>query len=312
MLEEGRLDELHPLSELPHPIIAKATESFGTDPNADTHAGLIASSSRVRMMEIRSGQWRGGVWRDEESGVHWLIAAGLAKGEHQDRDDFYQRVQRENDCGGSTEWLPTEDDRRLLKRETAARLITVWQLNVQQELLDALRGIHAGGRTRVEITHPVRADERICVIDIEVDRIRDEDYEADEITVEVLAERGHAGSDLLWQLTLQTLITLSPPEQGWDRYKDTYSNVAEPGYFLTRVADLELLVADQELAEGEPGSHAHYTHKRNLAGNTIDGKAVRALCGVYFVPTQDHDSLPCCPTCRERLDALPPGSPDSV
>ncbi len=310
MVDEGRFDELHPLSELPHPIIAKATESFGPDASADNHAGLIVSSTRVRMMEIRSGQWRGGVWRDEDSGVHWLVAAGLAKGEHQDRDDFYQRVQRENDSGGSAAWLPTEDDVRLLKRETAARLITVWELDVQKILLNALRGIHSGGTARIDITHPVRAGEKVCVVGIDVVPVRDGSYEADEISVEILAERAHAGSDLVWQLTLRTLITLSPPEQGWDRYKETYSNIAEPGYFATRVAALEALVAEQALAESVPGNHAHYTHRRNLAGNTIEGKAIRALCGVYFVPTQDHDSLPCCPTCRQRLAALPPGPVD--
>ncbi len=71
---------------------------------------------------------------------------------------------------------------------------------------------------------PIRASEKICVIDIDVVPVRDESYEADEISVEILAERAYVGSDLVRQLTLRTLITLSPPEQGWDRYKDIYSN----------------------------------------------------------------------------------------
>lgn len=304
---KGRFDELHPFSELPHPIIARAAESFGMDATADNHAGLIVSSSRLRLMEIRAGQWRGGVWKDQESGVHWLVVAGLAKGEHQDRDDFYQRVQREDNGGGSAAWLPTEADVRLLKRETAARLVTVWELDVQKELLHALRGIQSGGTARIDIAHPVRAGEKVCAVEIEVVPVRDESYQADEITVEILAERSQAGSDLVWQLTLRALITLSPPEQGWDRYKDTYSTIADPGYFATRIATLEALVVDNALAESAPGGHAHYAHRSHLAGNTIEGKAVRALCGVYFVPTQDHDSLPGCPTCRGRLADLPPG-----
>lgn len=308
LLEEGRLDELHPLSELPHPVITKAAESFGVDPAADNHAGLIVSSTRLRLMEVRAGQWRGGVWEDEDSGVRWLVTAGLAKGEHQDHDDFYQRIQREDSGGSPAAWLPTEGDVRLLKRETAARLITVWELDIQEKLLSALRGIHAGGAVRIDITHPVRALERMCTLVIEVSCPRDEGYQADEITVEVLAERAYAGSDLIWQLTLRALITLSPPEQGWDRYKDTYSNIGEPGYFTERVSALEVLVADQALAESVAGSHAHFTHRLHLAGSTIEGTAVRALCGVYFVPTQDHESLPCCPTCQARLDDLPSGS----
>jgi hypothetical protein len=46
--------------------------------------------------------------------------AGLAKGEHQDHDDFYVRVKRENDKGDPDRWLPTNGDHRLLKQEVAA------------------------------------------------------------------------------------------------------------------------------------------------------------------------------------------------
>jgi hypothetical protein len=83
------------------------------------------------LLEIRASQWRGGIWKDPATGVHWLVVAGLAKGEHHDRDDFYKRVEREEETGDPTRWLPTPDDERLLKRETAARLITEWELAVQ-------------------------------------------------------------------------------------------------------------------------------------------------------------------------------------
>ena len=139
LLDEGRLDELHPLSELPHPIIAKATESFSHDATTDNYVGLIASSTSLRLMEIKAGQWRGGVWLDEQTGVHWLVVAGLAKGDHEDHDDFYRRIQREIRHGELSGWLPGEDDTRLLKRETAARVLTVWELGVQKRLLDVLR-----------------------------------------------------------------------------------------------------------------------------------------------------------------------------
>lgn len=136
--------------------------------------------------------------------------------------------------------------------------------------------------------------------------VREPGYEADEIELEVIPARSsYAGSDLLWQLTIRVLISLSPPEQGWDRYKDNYTNIAEPGTWTTRVAELEKLTADRELAESEPGQHSHYTHRQHLAGRTIEGRAVRALCGAFFVPMQDHESLPRCPTCEKQFDELP-------
>lgn len=208
LLGEGRLDELHPLSELPHPVIAKAAESFSHESGADNYVGLIATSTRLRLMEIKAGQWRGGVWRDEESGVHWLVVAGLAKGAHEDHDDFYQRVLRENDGGDPAAWLPREDDVRLLKQETAARLLTVWELAVQQQLLGALLSIQSGGTVLLDITHPTRTAERLAVLEVTVAVVDEGGYRADEIELEVSAERAHAGSDLVWQLTVRALIKI--------------------------------------------------------------------------------------------------------
>src|SRR6185437_12319775 len=82
LLAEGIPDALHPLSELPHPIVTKAMESFGPEAANDNHVGPIAASTQLRLMEVKTGQWRGGVWKDPGTGVHWLVVAGLAKGGH--------------------------------------------------------------------------------------------------------------------------------------------------------------------------------------------------------------------------------------
>lgn len=121
-----KFDELHPLSELPHPIISKARESFGNDAADDNYVGPISSTSDIHLLEIKQSQWRGGVWQDANTGVCWLVTAGLAKGGHLDHDDFYQRLRRAVENGGLHHLLPTDADIRLLKRETAARLRTDW------------------------------------------------------------------------------------------------------------------------------------------------------------------------------------------
>jgi len=122
--------------------------------------------------------------------------------------------------------------------------------------------------------------------------------------LEVIPIKAHMGSQLAWQLTIRTLISLSPPEQGWDRYKDCYTNIAEPGAWTTRVIELETLVSQNELAQSEPGRHSHYAHRQHLAGSTINGHSIRALCGVFLVPTQDHENLPRCPECQEQFEKL--------
>lgn len=303
-LAEADYDELHPLSELPHPIVAKAAETFGMVAAEDNPVGRIASSTRLRLMEVKVAQWRGGVLVDPETGVHWLVVAGLAKGGHEDHDDFYERVRADNVGATLERWLPTELDQRLLKRETAARLITEWEPDVQARVLEALRKVHAGGTECVAIAHPVRG-ERLATLTLTVDPVREPEYSSDDIVVEIDPAREYAGQELLWQLTIRVLAALNPPEEGWDRYRNTYSNIAEPGAWTARAADLANYVERHELVESEPGQHAHYTHRKHIAGSAIEGISVRALCGAYFVPCRDHETLPVCPECRHRYEALP-------
>ena len=42
-----------------------------------------------------------------------------------------------------------------------------------------------------------------------------------------------------------------------------------------------------------------------ITGRTIEGRAVRGLCGAYFVPHQDHMVLSACPQCDEVWEKLP-------
>lgn len=305
VIASGKHRDLHPVSELPHPIITKARESFGADAADDNYVGPIASATNVRLLEIKQSQWRGGVWQDEETDVCWLVVAGLAKGGHQDRDDFYKRVQRGNDSGDITSWLPTEDDERLLKQETAARLQTEWELDTQRLVRDALRSIHGGGTANLTVEHPVPGKGSFAGVKVSVAAVREHDFEADEVFVEIAPAAGFEGSDLLWQLTIRILNSIDPPEQRWDRYKDTYSNIGEVGAWEARVAELDDHVQSGTLATTVPGAVSHFSHRKHLAGSTINGTAVRALCGTFFVPTQDHEPLPECPICRERFTDLP-------
>ena len=304
-LDAGDLGALHPFSELPHPIVTKAVESFGPDPAHDNYVEPIHCCTQLRLLEIRNSQWRGGVWEDPESGVRWLLVAGLAKGNHEDHDDFYKIIERENASGDPRRWLPTREDLRLLKRETAARLRTDWELVIQRQILDSLRDIHDGGTCRIHIDHPVPGQGDFAYVDLSIAPVREDGYEADEVELDIVPRHSYIGTALLWGLTLRVLISISPPEQGWDRDRDTYSNIGEPGAWTARVVQLGQLDERGELAASVPGSTSHYTHRRHLADDTINGTAVRALCGAFFVPTQDHQSLPACPTCQERLAELP-------
>ena len=305
VLADGQLMQLHPLSELDHPLILKAAESIGTDPSEDSDEGRIRGSTLLHLREIKISQWRGGVWCDSKTGVNWLVVAGLAKNNHKAFDDFYVEIERAEAAGSTSDWLPSNEDLRLLKQETSARLLTEWELSVQRAILGKLRTVAGGGSARLVVSHPLAAKGILAELTIEVTPVRDSDYEADEIQLTVETEAQFKGSDLEWQLTLRALISLSPPEQGWDRLESEFTNIAEPGAWQRRVQLLETITASGELAQSQPGQQAHYTHTKHLAGSTIEGTGVRALCGAFFVPRQDHESLPSCPQCTEQLDKIP-------
>lgn len=308
-LEEGIYTSLHPLSELPHPLIRKAVEAFGENENEDARRERIRSATKAIVWKIRYEQWRGAVWADPETGVRWLIAAGRAKGQHKDTDDFYEEVARENDKNDLKNWLPTEEDTRLLKREAGADLRLAWELDIQRQVLEVLRDINAGGTARFEILQP-RKQTKLADVKITVSPVRNDGTEADDtidtddVVVVVDPVSKFAGSNVLWQLTLRILISISAPEQSWDPFGMTFSNMGEPGQWTKRVAELQQLVERNELAFSEPGKESHYIHRDHLSRKTVEGKAVRSLCGVRFVPLHDHETMPVCPDCTKLYESL--------
>ena len=255
-------------------------------------------------MEVKVAQWRGGVWVDPQTGVHWLVVAGLAKGNHEDHDDFYVRVQAENAGSAPQRWLPTDQDQRLLKRETAARLITEWELVVQVRVLEALRGVHTGGTAHFAIDHPLPGKGVLATLTLTVNPVREPDYNSDDIVVEKIRPPVRR--------TTAPVAAHGPGPCGLEssaggdryRYRDTYSNIAEPGSWTVRIVELEKYVERHELVEPEPGQHCHYTHREHIAGSAIEGSSVRALCGVYFVPCRDHTDMPVCPECPSSATTL--------
>jgi Protein of unknown function (DUF3039) len=60
-----------------------------------------------------------------------------------------------------------------------------------------------------------------------------------------------------------------------------------------------------ELCRSEPGSVSHFAHRRDVAASSIEGRAVRAMCGVFFVLFQDQEEMQVCRECAEIHDLMP-------
>lgn len=64
-------------------------------------------------------------------------------------------------------------------------------------------------------------------------------------------------------------------------------------------------IASGKLATLALGDVAHYTHRKHLAESTVEGRAVRVLCGVFFVPIQDHAKFDPCPEGDRVRETIP-------
>jgi hypothetical protein len=68
--------------------------------------------------------------------------------------------------------------------------------------------------------------------------------------------------------------------------------------------ELEKLLAEEQVEEGDHDRYAHYVKKDTILKSALSGKPVIALCGKVWVPGRDPEKFPVCPTCKEIYDKL--------
>ena len=68
--------------------------------------------------------------------------------------------------------------------------------------------------------------------------------------------------------------------------------------------ELEKLLEEEQLDEGDHDRYSHYVKKDKILSSAISGKAVIALCGKKWTPGRDPEEFPVCPTCKEIYEKL--------
>jgi hypothetical protein len=72
------------------------------------------------------------------------------------------------------------------------------------------------------------------------------------------------------------------------------------------MSDTELLGQPVETETGEP-EVAHIGRRDDVTRAYVTGEAIKALCGVVFVPTRDPSRYPVCPACDRILRTIRSG-----
>ena len=118
-------------------------------------------------------------------------------------------------------------------------------------------------------------------------------------------EQSKPNSGLAHRLEYRLPTCIAPPEQGWDKSFDIYSAMEDEGHYARQVSILEEAKSQGCLVNSVPGCVAHVTHRYHIADASVEGKAVRALCDIFFVPRTDPTPLPRCTECERRYRELP-------
>lgn len=68
--------------------------------------------------------------------------------------------------------------------------------------------------------------------------------------------------------------------------------------------ELEKLLGDEQLDEGDHERFSHYVKKDKIVDSALSGTPVRALCGKIWTPGRDPEKFPVCPECKKIYDGL--------
>ena len=68
--------------------------------------------------------------------------------------------------------------------------------------------------------------------------------------------------------------------------------------------ELEQLITQEQLEDGDHERFSHYVQKEKILKSAMSGKPVIALCGKVWLPGRDPEKFPVCPTCKEIYEKL--------
>lgn len=294
---------LPPFDELDHPVVRHAAGVFDGKPDTDAQREGITGLTNPMWLKLKTGRWRGAVWEDED-GQAWLCAAGLRR--EREATDFYAYFMGAVTGGGPEQFLPTDEDRRRLRIEQAEAALADWEQSLHQDACDALVSAKEAGTGSFVVRGIGEGSAGLSTVEIEVVLIEDEGGEEGVAEVVVTFTRTDwAHLDLAEHADLIVLAAVQPDEQSWDPSSlstgPIYSLVMSP-------AELDALVAavdrDGKPGVSNPGTTAHYAHRGHLTESVVEGTSVRGLCGKWFVPRQDHDSMPKCDRCDAVMRSM--------
>lgn len=318
-IARGDFKSVIPLSSLRHPVVI-AGKSLTTNEDSGANLTIFKHSVRARLQsiwkEIRAEQWRGLVTQPEPKSRWWLLHAGLKR--TGDRSNVYDQVERLDDAAIKSLY-PVQDDRDLLALEISALANRRWRMACLTTLIDAIAGAAGSSETQhpAQLPPPPNRTDSPLNIEIELIRLNYDEDPAFETPVEVLLSLRLIdwNDDAIRQSIVPELVGfMDPQKERWSVHTvqdkvTVYSVEITEARLSQLMAAAELGVTKRTSLTGAINApinnSAHYVAKDTLVEAYVVGIEVKALCGQWFVPTQDHTKKPVCSSCKTEFAGTP-------
>lgn len=295
-----------------HPLVAGFRASFESD-SAGIRRESISGLSDPHWWKQKVSRWRGAATDAEVVGVGeaWLCAGGLrAAGESR---DFYKSFMKGIETAGAERYLPALEDRRVQRVEQKLARVDAWTEQLRVSVLVCISEASEARESvllHVPAPSPEPVAEVLAHLSFEVHREVGEGEELVELFMQV-SDQDHARPSLVQLLIDTAQSVVEPVVDAWR----VLPGVGTSQIWLTLISVETLRNAREVRSSGAVpvrlresrlrlGVQAHYTQKDGIVSATVEGDAVRGLCGRWFVPTSNPDSLPVCPSCKDEYSRL--------
>lgn len=301
LVQAGQAGLTKSVHSLDHKIIRKAVQDFPLGVDVDKKRENITGLTDPFFWKVKTDRWRGAVYVDQND-QPWLVAAGLRyEGESR---DFYKQFMSGARSDPSV-YLPTVEDREVLLREVNETLILEREAHLRDWALQKVREARSAndGFSQGSLTFTSR-DGRTHLLAKVTFLLAKPETPGDPFGLLVELEITNWEFQALWEWDEQVILAaICSCEGSWGT---TQTSTRMHSIDLATEDDLEATCRGERGADTPghmtPGSATHTVHRQRLTESTVEGLAVKAVCGKWFVPRQDHASLPPCQTC-ETLNA---------
>lgn len=274
----------------------------------DTHK-TSSRAARETIYELRDhsgAAWRGAGLLVPKSEVLWVILAMPHDHFHKQAADKIELMRKHEQLG------PTSLDTKLLELDRASVDRKINRITILKSLINALKDTHRHhSPSQVAMPHVDglnRAEMFVTLSDVPTEP---EDWDPAEahknlgmVTIEIELNN-IAKEDRRW--LLRTCLPFLQQDQTMieTHFRRTLSSLIVLPYSklmqLLTLDDSHLNSADHN--NPSLPTHLHYTAKAGLTEAYVEGKSVRAVCGIWWVPVGDdytHSDLPVCEECEHE------------